>query len=331
MSEHVTWKLISLPTYGHYLVGYAFFFASFFLLAIFLCLELDVTFFISKLPISYHPQLNSLAIHILCSLSLSPSLCFGYDSWYCHAYFFSIQSLTSIFGQKQRRAKSRAHSCFSTENAYTEWCLKYAAIKKPCSTFCSMCLSNEAKPSIQSFNNSFISFVVLSCNFVIPKSMEKTAFAMPFEWWVVDAVVVVVGGGGGVVLNAQCSMSRYHLMRYRFVVQMITPISLSACLFVCLFVNGHLFALLCAVDLYAFVFHALSRFFPLLSLMHLLLFRYLQLCWAPININIKLACPILPPFFAIYSISTHLVLCKLCTLSRSLTHFSLSTHHFAFI
>lgn len=98
-----------------------------------------------------------------------------------------------------------------------------------------MCLSNEAKPS--SFSKSFVSFVVSSRNFVtfFPSHFFFALFLFlrSVELYTVYCCCCVY-----------CSMSRYHLMCYHFVVQMITTI--FVCLPICLF---------CA---WAFIFSTLS-------------------------------------------------------------------------
>lgn len=126
--NHVTWKLIL--SYGYYLACFVCFFwqTVFFclhLLAILLCLELDVSFFISNFPPSYDPQ-RSCSPFKLCTLFLFLSFFFEiaiallrvqFLILSCIIFFSVLESLTSIFGQRQKRERqekrSRKKCCLS--------------------------------------------------------------------------------------------------------------------------------------------------------------------------------------------------------------------------
>lgn len=103
-------------------------------------------------------------------LELNVSLfCFRCDCWYCHAYNFFPSTLATIYLTVILRAKTHEQQQREKTLIFppkrVEWHLKYTAIKKDLLYIYSMCLSNEVEAS--GSNNSFISFVILSFNFVI--------------------------------------------------------------------------------------------------------------------------------------------------------------------
>lgn len=132
-------------------------------------------------------------------------------------------ALSVLRAKRQAAAEEKKRSFFHPKRV--EWHLKYTAIKKDLLYIHSMCLSNEVEAS--GFNNIFISFVILSFNFVIflsffmlPRCHSRSpvlflSCSISFSLSFALSLIVCLH----CCCFAECSMSRHHLMRYRFAVQ----------------------------------------------------------------------------------------------------------------